>query len=105
MSRAYDTITQADIGTGNAIPGTGADIEVTIGFKPKFVYVASDDAGSVAELRHIGGQGDGRAFKRDALGAGSLINTGITTTDRGFIIGTDADINAVGKNIFFTANP
>lgn len=72
-----------------AIAGTGALITVVTGFRPKNIRIANySTAGS---LEWSEGMGNGTAIKVVTAGAQTVIATaGISVTDNGFTIGTDA---------------
>lgn len=107
---------QFEIGT---VEGTGADISVFVpAFTPRKVILRNAASGD--ELVWVGTMPYGGGLKRLAAGASSLIATGGVTPvyqltmapylgdppqdpKRGFVIGDDSDINAVGEEIHWEA--
>lgn len=74
-----------------AVNSTGSLITVNCGFRPRKVdlYLENGDEGHWAEP-----MAEGSAFKRVTAGTGSTVTTnGVTPTNTGFTLGTDADLN------------
>jgi len=102
------------------VTGTGAEIKVSLpDFTPRKVVLRNVASGD--ELAFVDTMNAGEGFKRVAAGTGALITTGGVTLvyqdvlsppvggtpqdpGRGFLIGTDADINAVGEEIQWEAH-
>jgi len=83
-----------NIKTGT-VTGTGANLNVSVGFSPDHVRVINDTAGD--SLEWFSNMPAGAAFKRVAAGAGTKITTGgisqftgSATQQAGFTIGNDA---------------
>jgi hypothetical protein len=91
------------------ITGTGAVINVELGFIPETVHIRN--VTSRDELFWDEGMTNGHGFKRVAAGTGTAITSnGISpyvgalgTNARGFTIGTDADINVSAEILHYTA--
>lgn len=82
-----------NIKTGT-VTGTGANINVSLGFSPDHVLVINDTTGD--RLEWFSNMPAGSAFKRVAAGTGTKITTlgisqftGSATQQAGFTIGTD----------------
>lgn len=83
------------------VTGTGALINIELGFKPTYVLVVNDTAGD--RLEYYDSMADGSAYKRVAAGTGTKITSngisqyaGDSSHKRGFSIGTDGvNANAV----------
>lgn len=80
------------------VTGTGAAINVSIGFEPDYVKVINDTAG--AFLEWYSSMTDGHGYKRVAAGTGTKITAngisiyaGSDTAAKGFTLGTDVDVN------------
>lgn len=93
------------VATGS-VTGTGSDIVVStdeLSFKPVRVEVRNLTSGD--ELVWTPANGDGGATKRVAAGTASVITSGgikDVALDT-FTIGTDADVNASGESLAWTA--
>lgn len=81
-----------------SVTGTGAAINVSVGFVPDYVKVINDTAG--ASIEWFSGMTDGHGYKRVAAGTGTKITsggisdfTGSSTAGEGFTLGADADVN------------
>lgn len=92
--------------TGTVV-GTGAAINVQLGFKPSEVQVFNDTAGD--NLYYLDSMADGSAYKRIAAGTGTKITAngisqyaGNSANARGFTIGTDG-VNANGVTLRWVA--
>ncbi len=98
-----------NIKTGT-VTGTGAAINVSLGFSPDHVIVINDTAGD--RLEWFSNMTAGHAYKRVAAGTGTKITangisqfTGSATQQAGFTIGTDAvNTNAVTLRYVAYAN-
>jgi len=88
----------AYIGTGVAL-----DIEV-IGWKPDRVELINVDDADVPLILKTDMMPDDEFFMTKA-GANSIVaaGQGITLTDKGFSVGTDADLNTSGETVKFVA--
>lgn len=90
-----------------SVTGTGAAINVALGFIPDHVRVVNDTAG--AALEAFGDMTDGHAYKRVAAGTGTKITSnGISDYSadgaaKGFTIGADADVNVNGVTLRYIA--
>lgn len=80
------------------VTGTGAAINVSVGFAPDYVRVTNDTAGDMLEW--YSNMAAASAYKRVAVGTGTKITTGgislftgSATQQAGFTIGADA-VNA-----------
>lgn len=102
------------------VEGTGAAINVSLGFLPNYVKVFNyDDAGSLfSTIEWWSGMASGHGLKTKSItDSGSTGNkssekitsggisqyAGSTSAAVGFTIGTDADINANGETLFYLA--
>ena len=90
--------------------GTGASIDVDLGWTPDHVAVLNTEAADFAELRWGSSMGNGHAVKRVASTFTKITTLGITplgnaTGDakRGFRIGADADVNVAGETLQYFA--
>lgn len=100
--------------------GTGAAINVSIGFSPRYVKVYNNnDAGALfSTVEWWEGMAAASAFKTKSIadnGATALKSSekitaggisqyaGSTTASAGFTIGADADINASGETVYYIA--
>lgn len=103
-----------------SVEGTGAAINVSIGFVPRYVKVFNlDDAGTLAPtVEWFGGMTDGHGLKTlgiadngttSKVSSAAITTGGISeyagslTTSAGFTIGTDADINVSAETIYYIA--
>lgn len=86
-----------------AVTGTGADITVSkVGFRPSCVKLVNVTSGD--EAWWFESMADASMYKRVAAGAGALVVVGgVTPRADGFVLGTDADINAAGEIVHFLA--
>lgn len=102
------------------VEGTGAAINVSLGFIPSYVKVFNyDDAGSIfPTVEWWDGMTDGHGLKTKSIadsGATGNLSSGKITTGgiseyagadaaaKGFSIGTDADLNVSGETLFYVA--
>lgn len=90
------------------VTGTGAALNVSLGFKPSYVKILNDTAGD--SLEYYDSMADGSAYKRVAAGTGTKITSGgisqyagaSPSTPRGFTLGADG-VNAVGVTLRYIA--
>lgn len=95
MASGQRTFVGAYVGTGSAL-----SIE-KIGWMPKYVRCFNVDDASIME--HFEGMADASCTKQKA-GTTSVVNSAaITLTDKGFDVGTDADLNTSGETVRFLA--
>lgn len=88
------------------LAGTGAALNVSLGFRPAYVRLVNETQLSTAEA--FDGMADARAVVTDDSGAAAtdiLLKTtnGITFTSQGFQIGTEATINTTSDVIWYLA--
>lgn len=91
------------------VEGTGAAINVQLGFTPDYVKLINIDGD--ASLEWISDMDDGEGYKTVAAGTNAQIATGgvtpyegvTATAAKGFTIGADADVNASGETIMWVA--
>jgi len=83
--------------------GTGAAQTVTLGFKPKAVFMYNQTDGDFFG-GHIEGMTDATAFAITTATA-AVASQGITLTSRGFTLGTDAGANENAKVYLYVAFP
>lgn len=90
-------------GSGRTVSGsvnsTGAEITVVCGFRPRKVTLnlENGDSGRWQEP-----MADAAAFKRITAGTGSTVSTaGVTPTNTGFTLGTDADLNPGSAEVIY----
>jgi hypothetical protein len=96
------------IATGT-VEGTGAAINVELGFTPSRVELRNIDG--LAELNWTTSDGDGNGTKRITDGTMSNLSSGgvsayagsLGANSAGFTIGADTDVNASGETINWTA--
>lgn len=86
--------------------GTGANIDVTLGWLPARVEVLNTEAADFASLLWASSMGNGHAIKRVTSTSSKITTLGITPlggtagdTKQGFRIGTDADVNVAGETL------
>lgn len=97
-----------------AMEGTGAAIDVSCGFVPAYVRVVNFESATTEQLEWFRGMTDAHALKTvGTTGVGTRITSnGITplgdaasdTTEQGFRIGADADVNVAGESIMIFAH-
>ncbi len=92
------------------VAGTGAALNVSIGFKPRVVRLMNVAAGGVVSIDWNSDMGAGTGFKRAQNGdASQLAANGVTqyagdeTHTEGFTIGADADMNVAAEDIHYIA--
>lgn len=90
------------------VTGTGAALNVELGFSPKYVKVVNVTDPTVFEW--FEGMADASAIKTtDAVAMTAISTNGITpyagstTASKGFTIGADADLNASGETLHYIA--
>jgi hypothetical protein len=91
--------------------GTGAPINIPLGWTPARVRVLNITSTAKAELEHIAGMAAASAIKTVSPAARTVITTlGITLkgaaaadTFQGFILGADADVNVNGQTLVWFA--
>lgn len=96
-----------------SVEGTGAAINVSLGFTPVYVKCVNiDDAGGLTpEFEWISGMAAANAIKvTDTVTRNLVTSNGISTyagsegsAAKGFTIGADADVNASGETILYIA--
>jgi hypothetical protein len=73
-----------------------ADVEITLGFRPKRVkWVNLTDR---IEIEWFEGMSDNTCLKRAANGTGTLESVGITVSDDGFTVNDDGTLAAIAQN-------
>ena len=105
--------------TTGSITGTGSTINVSLGFKPKYVKVFNTAKNVVMEW--IDGMGNGKGVKDQdqavneggtntyTVGPQAVTSNGIsaydgdTSTPAGFTIGADTDLNVNGDTLYYIA--
>lgn len=88
------------------LTGTGATINVDIGFKPCYIRIVNETQLNVSEW--VEGMADARAVTVEDSGAGTTdvlvkSSNGITPTSIGFNLGTDSDLNTASDVIYYVA--
>lgn len=82
--------------------GTAAAIDVTVGFKPRYVKVSN--VTSRDQMEWFEGMAAASAVKTVAAGTRTLITSnGVTVDNDGFIIGLDTDVNVTNEQISWMA--
>lgn len=86
--------------------GTGASIDIDLGWTPDHVIVLNTEASDFAELRWASSMTNAHAVKRVTSTFTKITSLGITplgnetgATKRGFRIGADADVNVSGETL------
>lgn len=92
------------------VAGTGASIDVELGWIPDRVEVLNITATDFAEIKWCSGMANAAGVKRLTSTSSKLSSLGITplgaaTTDtiKGFRIGADTDLNVAAENIQYFA--
>lgn len=93
------------------VAGTGAALNVQLGFQPQAVFLVNVAAGGVVSLFWQEDMGAGTGFKRAAAGdASQLAANGVSkyagseaANSEGFTIGADADLNVAAEDIHYIA--
>lgn len=86
--------------------GTGANIDIELGFIPSKVEVFNTEAADFASLTWFSSMPDGSALKRVTSTWTRPTTLGITPlneTFQGFRIGADTDVNVAGETIHWVA--
>lgn len=85
-----------------AYRGTGSELEIEkVGFRPAVVELVNVDDASI--MKHMEGMDDA-SFVLQKAGSTSVVTTeGVTLTDKGFTVGTNADLNTSGELVRFVA--
>lgn len=96
-----------NIRTGT-VEGTGAALNVALGFVPDYVRLWNADGDTVIEWSS--GMTDGHGIKSTATGPAAITADGISAYEgaqasegAGFTIGADAGVNESGKDIHYLA--
>lgn len=94
--------------------GTGASIDVYCGFVPAHVQVVNIESATIEQLDWYRGMADASAIKTvtgtvartkiTSLGITPLGDAATDTTEQGFRIGADADVNVAGETIVIVAH-
>lgn len=94
-----------NIATGKYIDtGTVAAIDITCGFKPRYVKVVNTDGSGLVMIEWFEGMADDSAIKTASNGDRTTITTlGITPADNGFTIGYDTDLLYTSEQIYWLA--
>lgn len=95
MASGQKTWTGAYVGTGSALSIT------KIGWKPRYVECFNSADASV--MKHFEGMPAASCAKQKAGTTSYVTSNGITLTDFGFDVGTDADLNTAGETVYFLA--
>jgi hypothetical protein len=90
--------------------GTGASIDIALGWMPDYVEVLNWEASDFCEVSWSVGMAAASAIKRltstfskiSSLGI-TVFGTGATDTFKGFRIGADTDLNVLGESITWRA--
>ena len=87
-----------------AVTGTGAALDVkTVGFRPKKVELVN--AAGLATAVWSEGMPDASMSKRITAGTMTFpLTNGVTPLADGFRLGADADMNAAGELVYWTAH-
>lgn len=94
----------SEIVTGT-VEGTGAAIEIEVGFSPRWAHIFNIDGDAV--LFWTADMGDDTGYKFIAAGTNALIASGgVTPSDedddfRGLTLGADTDINVDGETLVY----
>lgn len=96
----------------DTLPGTGAAINVNLGFVPERVRVVNIGSATIEELEWFKGMASANAIKTvtGTVARTKITSNGITPRSeaggdayRGFTIGADADVNVNGEQIVWFA--
>lgn len=99
----------AQVATGT-VEGTGAEIEISLPFKPKYVHVVNVDGNAEGEWFYPMAQG--AMHKRTATTYSLETADGISVSElyeledtglRGFTIGADTDLNVANESLWYVA--
>ncbi|MCP4546654.1 MAG: hypothetical protein GY835_09345 [bacterium] len=99
-----------EVKTGT-VEGTGAAINVQLGFQPDYVKVYNYDSAGVEELEWFSGMTNGHAIKKTGAPARTKITSnGISAyggtaggNGAGFTVGADTDVNVASETLFWLA--
>jgi hypothetical protein len=81
---------------------TGASISIAkVGFKPRAVVLINQNDPNL--FVHIEGMADAAGFKQKGSASTYVTSNGVTLSNTGFTVGTDADINTDGERVWFIA--
>lgn len=88
--------------------GTGANIDIELGFLPSHVKVVNIESATMEQLDWYAGMANASAIKTvTGTVARTKITTGgitpLNTTFQGFRIGTDGDVNVAGETLIWEA--
>jgi hypothetical protein len=81
--------------TTGTYTGTGAAQTITLGFKPKAVFILNSTDGDAVTM-HFDGMSDATAISIGAAAA-AVATGGVTLSSRGFSVGTDASVSESAK--------
>lgn len=85
-----------------AFIATGSAITIAkVGFKPRLVLLINVDDPGLAV--HIEGMPAAAAFIHTDATSSYVTSNGVTLTDTGFTVGTDANLNTDGEQVFYMA--
>ena len=113
------TTTTGDVAVGS-VTGTGANINVSIGFTPRYVVVTNPTTTSPVRAEWFSGMTSGSCLKSVASGtSGSNVSgvaivtnptntcigtyAGSTTAAKGFTIQADSNLNISGNTLYYRA--
>jgi len=93
------------------VTGTGAAINVVLGFTPRYVEVVNVASGGLVTAKWFQGMAAASAVKQAAAGTTSVITSnGISeyagsagVESKGFTIGADTDLNVSGEAMYYIA--
>lgn len=85
-----------------SLPGTGANIKINTGFKPKRVSLFNEDGLATAEKTDT--MLDDIAMKRVTAGTLTAADPAISFQADGFTILVDADLNVAGELLHWVAH-
>lgn len=93
--------------------GTGANIDIKCGFVPAYVRVVNIESATIEQVEWYRGMADASAIKTvtgtvartkiTSLGITPLGATATSTSEQGFRIGADTDVNVSGETIVIFA--
>ena len=86
--------------TGSYV-GTGAELTIEVGFRPKYIKFANFTTGSAAE--YMDSMADDSVVTHDSGTDAFPTSGGITLTDSGFTIGTNAAVNTSANVVHYLA--
>jgi hypothetical protein len=84
-----------------SLAGTGSNIKINCGFKPKKVELFNEDGVCMAHKSYS--MDAAKAFKVITAGTLSVAVDACTLEDDGFTIGADADLNVAGELLHYVA--